>query len=346
MIAIHPLRFLGGAALLAAAALAACGNPDSPAQSSSVSQAQTRAATPKQTSKRPTVGQSGTALATTTSGRPISKVVATPPSGVITRQVSYEEAETAYRDKEYGNATRLFDAYTEQRPDNPWGHYMLGLSAWKAGDLSRAEDGFDGALIRDPNHVKSLVNLSRVLIESDQPEKALGTIEKAVELDPASGQIHRVLGNVQSELGQVEHAIGSYRTAIRLEPGDAWALNNLGLMLIQQGREEEALPPLALANELKPEVPVFLNNLGVALERSGFPSAAGDAFAAALDADSSYAKAEVSLARVESVTKSDTDYVDLPALARAFALEIEGSVVTGEPIDETDEIEPEAQVGG
>ncbi|MEE9208777.1 MAG: tetratricopeptide repeat protein [Gemmatimonadota bacterium] len=342
MIQIHPLRFLGGAILLSAAALAACGDADSGTQSSRVAQTQTRAVTATQTSTRPTVGQSGTA----TSRSNVTSVVATPPSSVkspITRQVSYEEAETAYRDKEYGQATRLFDAYTEQRPDNPWGHYMLGLSAWKAGDLSRAEDGFDGALIRDPQHVKSLVNLSRVLVESDQPEKASSTIEKAVELDPASGQVHRVLGNVQSELDQVEEAIGSYRTAIRLDPGDAWALNNLGLMLIQQGREEEALPPLALANELKPEVPVFLNNLGVALERSGFPSAAADAFAAALDADRSYRKAQVSLARVEGVTKSDTDYVDLPALARAFALEIERSLVTEEPLDE---VETEAEVGG
>ena len=342
MIEIHPLRFLGGAILLSAAALAACGDTDSANQSSRAATSQSRQASATRASSRPGVGQSGTATSRST----VASVVATPPSKVdrpITRPVSYEEAETAYRDKEYGQATRLFEAYTDQRPDNPWGHYMLGLSAWKAGDLSRAEDGFDGALIRDPKHVRSLVNLSRVLVESGQPEKALSTIEKAVELDPASGQVHRVLGNVQSELDQVEEAIGSYRTAIRLDPGDAWALNNLGLMLIQQGREEEALPPLALANELKPEVPVFLNNLGVALERSGFPSAASDAFAAALDADSSYAKAQVSLLRVEAVTKSDTDYVDLPALARAFVLEIQGNLVIEEP---GEEVEREAQTGG
>ncbi len=197
MIQIHPLRFLGGAILLSAAALAACGDADSATQSNRVATSQSRQASATQSSTRPSVGQSGTATSRTN----VTSVVATPPSSVdtpITRQVSYEEAEAAYRDKEYGRATRLFDAYTEQRPENPWGHYMLGLSAWKAGDLSRAEDGFDGALIRDPGHVKSLVNLTRVLVESGQPEKALGTIEKAVELDPASGQVHRVLGNVQS----------------------------------------------------------------------------------------------------------------------------------------------------
>ena len=56
--------------------------------------------------------------------------------------VSLSEAETAYRDKRYSDATKLFSTYADQHPNNPWGHYMLGLSAWKSGELDLAESAF------------------------------------------------------------------------------------------------------------------------------------------------------------------------------------------------------------
>ena len=30
----------------------------------------------------------------------------------------------------------------ESRPENAWGHYMLGLAAWRSGDLTGAERAF------------------------------------------------------------------------------------------------------------------------------------------------------------------------------------------------------------
>ena len=47
----------------------------------------------------------------------------------------YEDGEAAYREGRYEDATAIFSAYVGRRPDNAFGHYMLGLSAWKAGSL-------------------------------------------------------------------------------------------------------------------------------------------------------------------------------------------------------------------
>lgn len=60
--------------------------------------------------------------------------------------VSFAGAEAAYQAKKYREAATLFDQYTERRPGNAWGHFMLGLSAWKAGDLATAEGAFEAAL--------------------------------------------------------------------------------------------------------------------------------------------------------------------------------------------------------
>jgi len=38
-----------------------------------------------------------------------------------------------FNEKRYDEAVRLFNTYTTEKPDNVWGFYMLGLSAWKTG---------------------------------------------------------------------------------------------------------------------------------------------------------------------------------------------------------------------
>jgi tetratricopeptide (TPR) repeat protein len=217
----------------------------------------------------------------------------------------------------------LFEAYTNANPDNPWGHYMQGLSAWKAGDPEQAIAGFDEALRLDPRHRKSLLNSARVLLETSRPREALVRIERAMVLEPLSGEGLRLLGRARYELKQIPEAIDAYQRAIALDERDGWAMNNLGLIYIQQDRSDAALPILARAVELRSSSPVYQNNLGTALERTGHFAAAKQAYEAALAADSTYGKAAASLARVTPHAESDTTAVDLAALATEFQAEIE-----------------------
>ena len=213
-----------------------------------------------------------------------------------TGPVSYADAEAAYTGRNYDEAVDLFAAYTRSSPDNPWGHYMYGLSAWKAGDPEQAIAGFDEALRLDPQHRKSLLNSARVLLETSRPREALERVERALSLEPLSGEGLRLLGRARYELKQVPEAIDAYQRAIALDERDVWAMNNLGLIYIQQDRSDIALPILARAVELRSNSPVFQNNLGTALERTGHFAAPAKAYEAALAADSTYGKAAASLA--------------------------------------------------
>ena len=85
---------------------------------------------------------------------------------------TYADAERAFHLGRYEEAASMFQAYTESEPDNAWGHYMLGLSAWKIGDHTRALEAFDAALRLDPSHRKSLLNSARVLLEMGRPQDA------------------------------------------------------------------------------------------------------------------------------------------------------------------------------
>ncbi len=237
--------------------------------------------------------------------------------------VSYSDAEGVFRAGDYALAADLFEAYTLRRPENPWGHYMLGISAWRDGDHARAEAALKRTIEVDPEHAKALLNLARVLLEQRKASDALDYVERVVELKPESGEGRRVLGNARSDLGMADAALAAYREALVLNHRDAWTMNNLGLLMIREGRYEEALPPLARATELHPDVAVFQNNLGLALERSGHLAEAADAFRAALIARPVYEKARVSLVRVESQAPTATvETLDLAALASGFADEV------------------------
>lgn len=213
--------------------------------------------------------------------------------------VTYEEAESTFTARRYGEATEMFAAYVTRRPKNPWGHYMLGLSAWKAGQLTRARGSFERAIELDPSHVKSQLNLTRVLLELNEPREASERVLAALDLDSTSAETYRLMGRVQTALGEKDAAIDSYRAALALDAHDVWSMNNMGLLLIQLGRFEEALRPLARAVQLDSSVAVFRNNFGMALERTGHFVAATESYRAAVSIDPGYTKASASLARIE-----------------------------------------------
>ena len=290
------------AALLAPLVAAGCGGKDQDPVTAEVSSA------PATT----TVSTGAATVGTTPAEQPHSAIVATVAP-------SYADAERAFHGGRYEEAASMFEAYTSANPDNAWGQYMLGLSAWKNGDNTRALEAFDAALTLEPTHRKSLYNSARVLLETNRPQDALDRIEKALAIEPLSGEGLRLLGRARDQLGRIPEAEDAYQRALVVDDRDTWAMNNLGYLYIEQGRSNDALLPLARAVELRSNVPVFQNNLGTALERSGHLVEARAAFEAALQADSTYTKASVALARVTARTSpADSSTVDLAGLSRAF----------------------------
>jgi tetratricopeptide (TPR) repeat protein len=247
--------------------------------------------------------------------------------------------------------------YTDRKDENPWGYYMLGLSAWKSGNNERAKEAFTRALELDPRHVKSYLNLGRVLLEMGEPLEALEKARTALEIDPESSVAYRLKGRVFREIRQRPQAIESYRRAIQIDNEDAWSMNNLGLVYIEQELFDKALPPLARAAELMPDNAIFHNNLGMALERTGHFRAAERAYEVAVSIDDRYEKATANLDRIAAVVQdADMEPVDLETVAQGFVDEIGSwgdTVVAGKRPDsvdanivgqQTEGVEPEATV--
>ena len=233
--------------------------------------------------------------------------------------MSYAEAERLYHARDYASASVGFASYVEEHPENVWGHFMLGLSLWKGSDLEGAEAALMRGLDRDPNHLKSLINLARVRIDRGRFEQAILPAERAASLAGNNAEAQRVHARALHSAGRARDAALAYSRALQIAPDDVWALNNLGLLWIEQEEFALALPPLARAAQLDSSLATVQNNLGIALERSGCFRAATEAYARALEADSSHDKATSNKSRAEAliVTQSVSD-PDLAALAASF----------------------------
>src|SRR5262245_40182225 len=123
---MRPNRTIAAVALIAALAVGGCSKRD---------QAQAKAAMPGATQPK-LVATHNAPLAATDSDEEGFTPPVKPRSNT---KISFSDGEAAYKARKYTDATTLFEQYIEQKPDNAWGYYMLGMSAWKAGDLSKAE---------------------------------------------------------------------------------------------------------------------------------------------------------------------------------------------------------------
>jgi tetratricopeptide (TPR) repeat protein len=283
---MKPVRHVTTVMMLAALAAAGCSKSHEPAKAEDGSPV---------VSSAPVVKQTDSLAGTAADGEGVVAV------GTTITTSSFADGEAAYHAKKYGEATAIFDAYVGRRANNAWGHYMLGLSAWKSGDFDKSEKAFDQALSLDPNHVKSLVNSSRLFIDQKRHDEAIARLTRAAEIDPESLEVTRLLARTYVAQGRTEDAIETYQRVIELNDHDAWAQNNLGLLFLERQRAGEALPHFAKAVELRKDVAIFHNNFGMALEHTGRFKAAAIAYGNALVADPAYEKAKLNLARVEAV---------------------------------------------
>ena len=214
---------------------------------------------------------------------------------------------------------------TASQPTTAGDFYKIGRTAWRAGNTVEAESAFVQAVALDSSDVKSVLYLSRVLLETGRGEEALPHIERAIALDSTSSEPFRVQGRAFEVLGRLDEAIASYKRAIVINDGDVWALNSLGSVYMKLGRFEDALGPIARAIELEKHVAIFYNNLGTALEKTGHVTAAAESYRGALAVEGTYGPATTNLTRVEQLTQDPAlPPVDLVAVSKHFQEQVVG----------------------
>jgi tetratricopeptide (TPR) repeat protein len=136
-------------------------------------------------------------------------------------------------------------------------HFTLGLLRQMQTRLPEAQKEFEIALSLDSNNARADFHRGETLLYLGQPEAAIPSLEKAIQLDPNAPNAafaHWALGTCQLLLGRVDQAIDLLRTALdanaRIWVPYFYLAGAHGL----QGDLEKARSALAESMALKPAI--------------------------------------------------------------------------------------------
>ncbi len=162
-----------------------------------------------------------------------------------------------YRAGKSAEAIDLTQKLAKRWPDEIWFVDWLGFLYSRANDLKSAAEVYRSALEIDPDHQNSLLNLSRILRDSDQQADAIRLLEEAVGRQ-ASTNVSLELGNLYETAGRREDAIRLYTEMLRRNPAHQDPLSRLVNILYQRSEHHKAIRRLENAIEVQESVPSFL----------------------------------------------------------------------------------------
>ncbi|MFA9470249.1 MAG: tetratricopeptide repeat protein, partial [Deltaproteobacteria bacterium] len=102
----------------------------------------------------------------------------------------------------------------------------------EAGRLSDGERTTTAALAEFENEGWAHGSHARVLLAKGEPTKAVGELDRAVELSPGDASLYALRGDAGREVGSTAEAKASYEMALQLDPEQPRALSGFAALLI------------------------------------------------------------------------------------------------------------------
>lgn len=162
-----------------------------------------------------------------------------------------------------------FEKKCQQSPNNVMAHHHLGLVYLKAGRVDEAIKMLERAIAIDPMSGESMINLGAIYFSKGDIAKAQELNEEAIRVMPETAQAHANLGLIWQQRNELDKAIAAYDKAIQYNPKLSTVWVNLTSVLTMKGEDERALKSALRGVEIDPDSPLAQNNLAVALFFSG-----------------------------------------------------------------------------
>ncbi len=137
----------------------------------------------------------------------------------------------------------------------------LAKCYWLSGDLQQAEAHYLALYEAEPKNLDLLKNLSLLYLEQNQLDMASQWALKGQSLDD-SGQLTKILGDVEKTRGNLSEAIGYYQQVPQHSPVVFRAIHNLGLCYKLQAKFNQAIQCFKFVHQKAPEHYEPLYNLG------------------------------------------------------------------------------------
>jgi tetratricopeptide (TPR) repeat protein len=128
----------------------------------------------------------------------------------VEAQALFSEATAAFEAKDYSKARALFEQALAAGLDGPAVHYNIGASAYRAGDLPRAERAFQEVARTPSMAALAQYNLGVVALDRRDEREARGWFERAMEQYPSDRQLIALASRRIAELPQQRAGAWSY----------------------------------------------------------------------------------------------------------------------------------------
>lgn len=196
--------------------------------------------------------------------------------------INYYLATAYYKDGQFEEAVRIYDAILGLRPDEANAYYLRGCVKLSEGDFESAQLDFDSAVTKAPQNYDQMIRIYMVLEEYGYKEAGRVYLENAMKENEKSisdydmGRICYYMGNYENAcnflerlktttdygaalyLGRTYEALGDYNYAASIYAGyteydqtKAEIYNQLGLCRMQMEEYEAALTAFQTAMNIE-----------------------------------------------------------------------------------------------
>jgi tetratricopeptide (TPR) repeat protein len=155
----------------------------------------------------------------------------------------------------------------------------------QAGNPEAAVKTYGKALQLNPSDAKLHYNLSLALSRLGDQSAEREELLRAVQLDPSLSVAQNELGLIALSSGKQSEAELRFKKAIAINSGYAEAKSNLGVLYSQQGKNDDAVKLLQQAIQDDPKYPKAYVNLGLIMAQRGAYAEAEQQFRAAIQID-------------------------------------------------------------
>ncbi len=181
---------------------------------------------------------------------------------------TYESAVQAYNQGQYDKAIELYQSINKMAPDFSPAYIGLGLALKdKGAEPEEVLYYYKMAIEKDPNNVQALEQLARLYYSNNQMDKAKGTFERILKINPNATSVKFALGWIclTGKKTNPEQAIIYFQDVIKATPNPN-AYFGLGMAYFSDNQREKALDILTQLKMMKEET--LANKLEKALREN------------------------------------------------------------------------------
>lgn len=165
---------------------------------------------------------------------------------------------------------KLFNEYEQSQlltQNQPGTQLNLGSFYHRQGNVVRAKQAYERALLIEPAFVPALVNLADIYRAESDDNKAKQYLNKALKIAPDSAAVHYSLGLLYVREKNLAQALGLFKTAANLPTAEPRYAYTYAIALESAGSLSKAIDALTTADKRWPNNPELLMALATYLDR-------------------------------------------------------------------------------